>query len=103
MSATDNWRFESAYNYLDELNPSDLAWEFLRRNSLYREHYAKLVTNGQLDSATARQFAEHWGLRFRYGSDAERGGATCLLDPHRKPCIRRRSAFPDPPWKCSRH
>jgi hypothetical protein len=35
MSEERIWRSESAYEYIDKLSPSDLAWEFLRRNPDY--------------------------------------------------------------------
>ena len=37
MSEDESWRSETAYNYIDNLNPGDLAWEFLRRNPDYRK------------------------------------------------------------------
>jgi len=38
MSAAD-WRRDEAYEHLDTLDPSALAWEFLRRNPRYRAAY----------------------------------------------------------------
>jgi hypothetical protein len=32
MSEDESWRSETAYNYIDNLTPGNLAWEFLRRN-----------------------------------------------------------------------
>ena len=33
MVAETNWRDPTDYRYLNGLNPSELAWEFLRRNA----------------------------------------------------------------------
>lgn len=72
MSERDSWRSEAAYAYVDTLNPSELAWEFLRRNSEYRSGYTKLLSSGGVTAEAERQFASHWGLRFRRGSDGSR-------------------------------
>jgi hypothetical protein len=32
MPPVPDWRSAAAYAYLNELNPAELAWEFLRRN-----------------------------------------------------------------------
>uniref|UniRef100_B0SV50 Transcriptional regulator-like domain-containing protein n=1 Tax=Caulobacter sp. (strain K31) TaxID=366602 RepID=B0SV50_CAUSK len=60
------WRTTSAYDYIDKLNPADLAWEFLRRNPVYRLEYAAALRGGSLDPDAAAALAQHWGLRFRY-------------------------------------
>ncbi|WP_456857784.1 transcriptional regulator domain-containing protein [Bradyrhizobium sp. USDA 4515] len=81
MSEDENWRSESAYDYIDDLTPSELAWEFLRRNPDYRNSYYTLLSSGRLTEETAREFAQQWGLRFR--SRPARHGArpADLLDP----------------------
>ena len=48
MSEDESWRSETAYDYIDNLNPGDLAWEFLRRNPDYRKAYQDLVSSGRL-------------------------------------------------------
>lgn len=45
MSEDESWRSETAYNYIDNLTPGDLAWEFLRRNPDYRKAYQELVSS----------------------------------------------------------
>ena len=39
MPPVPDWRSAAAYAYLDDLNPSELAWEFLRRNLDYQRDY----------------------------------------------------------------
>ncbi|MDF3811239.1 DUF6499 domain-containing protein (plasmid) [Rhodopseudomonas sp. BAL398] len=81
MSEDSDWRSEAAYDYIDQLTPSDLAWEFLRRNPEYRSSYAQLVATGQISPEAAAAFARHWGLHFRCRSTRQRPVSTDLLDP----------------------
>src|SRR3546814_6613961 len=39
---TSRWRSSSTYDYLDDLIPSDLAWEWLRRNTGYQRDYSEI-------------------------------------------------------------
>jgi hypothetical protein len=81
VSEDESWRSEAAYDYIDKLTPGDLAWEFLRRNPEYRKSYQELVAAGRLTEDVARDFAEHWGLRFR-GRPSQLGAHSAdLLDP----------------------
>ena len=85
MSEEESWRSETAYEYIDELSPSDLAWEFLRRNPDYRKSYQELVSSGRLTEEIARDFAARWGLRFR-GRPSQHGPDPAdLLDPADRP------------------
>ncbi|WP_333836088.1 transcriptional regulator domain-containing protein [Novosphingobium sp.] len=81
MSEDENWRSQAAYDYVDDLTPSELAWEFLRRNPDYRQSYYQLLSSGRLTEETAQEFAQQWGLRFR-GRPSQLGTrAADLLDP----------------------
>jgi hypothetical protein len=51
----ENWRLAEAYSYLVNLGPAAFAWEFLRRNSDYRNDY-RSARKG--DTA---QLAKRWG------------------------------------------
>lgn len=64
MPGEGQWRNESAYDYIDDLDPSALTWEFLRRNRDYQKEYARVMRRGRIDAAAAANLAEHWGLRF---------------------------------------
>src|SRR3546814_12813204 len=90
MPQESDWRSGAAYDYIDQLNTSDLAWEFLRRNREYRESYYELARRGRLNGEQARSFAEHWGLSFRFGPGIFWTPPADLLDPDHRP--RRRPA-----------
>ncbi len=95
MSEDESWRSEAAYDYVDKLNPGDLAWEFLRRNPDYRKAYQDLVSSGRLSLETAEEFANLWGLRFRCRPSHPGSCPANLLDPASRSGgnnVRRRSA-----------
>jgi hypothetical protein len=81
MSEDESWRSEVAYDYIDKLNPGDLAWEFLRRNPEYKKSYRELVAIERLSEGVARDFAEQWGLRFCRRPSLLRARPADLLDP----------------------
>lgn len=56
--AVADWRSAERYGALCELSPADLAWEFLRRNPLYQDDFARFAETGD-----ARVWAR-WGLTF---------------------------------------
>src|ERR1700674_4570537 len=90
MPQDSDWRSSAAYDYMDQLDTSGLAWEFLRRNRRYRESYYELARSGRLRDERARRFAEQWGLSFRFGPRTYFPAPAGVLDPdHRS---RRRSA-----------
>ena len=58
------WRSSAEYEHLDVLTPSDLAWEWLRRNDAYRaEFQASAADQGDPATLTER-IRRRWGLRF---------------------------------------
>jgi hypothetical protein len=63
-----SWRSAAAYGYLDDADPADLAWEFLRRNPEYRGEYRKLNEWGAPDVPADRddsdRLGRRWGLHF---------------------------------------
>ncbi|MGH0223157.1 transcriptional regulator domain-containing protein [Sinorhizobium meliloti] len=81
MSQDDSWRSGTAYDYVDALTPSQLAWEFLRRNPEYRKAFQELVSSGRISPHDAVAFAKQWGLRFPRRAPADRDRAADLLDP----------------------
>jgi hypothetical protein len=42
----NDWRLVETYSYLDGLDLTAFAWEFLRRNSDYRANYKSLASEG---------------------------------------------------------
>jgi len=57
----EDWRSPTAYDYATAMEPSGLAWEFLRRNPDYRGAY-EIARSGSDDGAA--DTARCWGLRF---------------------------------------
>ena len=53
------WRSAEAYDYLDDLPASDLAWEYLRRNRDYQDDFLAVERRPEAAGRIAR-----WGLRF---------------------------------------
>ncbi|MFG1384617.1 transcriptional regulator domain-containing protein, partial [Xanthobacter versatilis] len=43
---TSRWREDASYDYFDTLSVEGLAWECLRRDETYQEHYQSLVKAG---------------------------------------------------------
>jgi hypothetical protein len=64
MPPVSDWRSAAAYAYLTDLNPAELAWEFLRRNPDYQRDYRAAAR----DAAGQAEFPEplvlRWGLPF---------------------------------------
>jgi hypothetical protein len=69
MPIGSDWRSPAAYAYIADLDPADLAWEFLRRNPAYQRDYRKSVERPATPDKT---IARRWGLPFRGRSRAER-------------------------------
>ncbi|GAJ29592.1 transcriptional regulator domain-containing protein [Acidomonas methanolica] len=82
MPGKGQWRHESAYDYIDDLDPAALAWEFLRRNRDYRKEYARVTRRGRIEAAAAADLADRWGMRFRAES---RDGSTARHEPLESP------------------
>jgi len=79
------WRSESAYEYVEALDAAGLAWEFLRRNSEYREDFLRASTDTQLNPFSTAAFARKWGLPFCCRSSAQRTRSIGRLDPFGEP------------------
>src|SRR3546814_14630164 len=61
---TSRWRSSSTYDYLDDLIPSDLAWEWLRRNTGYQRDYSEIERRPR-DARHLTNLARlRWGVRF---------------------------------------
>ncbi|MFC3070480.1 transcriptional regulator domain-containing protein [Phenylobacterium soli] len=62
----EDWRSEERYAGLGALSPTDLAWEFLRRNPAYQHEFRTWIKAGS-DEAERADFAPwaRWGLSFR--------------------------------------
>ena len=69
MPKTTDWRTQGASDALKDLDRSDLAWEFLRRNPDYQEDYRKALQRIALGAVTEEaamaDISRRWGLSFR--------------------------------------
>ena len=70
MTAGD-WRSAEAYEYVRDLDPADMAWEFLRRNPEYRQDFDRIVGDPP-DPEREAALLHRWGLRFRERRGAQR-------------------------------
>ena len=58
------WRSSSAYDFIDDIDSPDIAWEWLRRNEKYQNDYRSVVddTSGDVPATAGR--INNWGLSF---------------------------------------
>src|SRR6266481_10105419 len=67
------WRSETAYAYLNDLTPAELAWEFLRRNPEYQRDYRAAADATADQAELSESLITQWGLRFRDQSGSSGG------------------------------
>ena len=91
MPKHSDWRSAAAYEYLRDLAPAELAWEFLRRNPAYQREYRKAIRQGKCGEDA---LAERWGLRFRDRPGARSRPGRSVLAPASRS---RPSFFSHPP------
>lgn len=65
MPLASNWRSSATYEYLNELDPAEFAWEYLRRNPEYRRDYRTAIRQEPASDDDAEASTQPWGLRFR--------------------------------------
>lgn len=56
------WRSSAEYDHLDVLTPSDLAWEWLRRNDAYDADFE--ASGRRTPKSLTERIRQRWGLRF---------------------------------------
>jgi len=57
------WRSSQAYDFIGNVTPDGLAWEFLRRNPAYQREFADMQNPGP-NSPLPTTLQTQWGLRF---------------------------------------
>lgn len=82
---TSRWRDNTSYDYFDNLSVEGLAWECLRRDEAYQNHYQSIVTTGTDAEPLPQEVELRWGLRFRGTTLAHRCGADRPVDGARQP------------------
>ena len=60
---TSRWRSPAHYRHVEQLSPSDIAWEFLRRNVPYARDYHAFARSADPDGLLDR-IRQRWGLQF---------------------------------------
>ena len=88
MPKHSDWRSAAAYDYVNDLDPAELAWAFLRRNPDYHREYRMVLRLGGEEA-----LAERWGLSFRDrpGEGGRPGGrvlAPAYRSVHHSSCAR---------------
>lgn len=87
---TSEWRSSTYYDFMDEVDTDNLAWECLRRNTAYQRDFSKLVVE-KPDTTTAETLGNRWGLRFPRPSQPHRTRTDRILDSrdrHKRPAYR---------------
>lgn len=79
MSPPPDWRSSADYAYLNELDPSELAWEFLRRNPEYQKDHRTSVQRDPDNDDANDASALRWGLRFRSRPESSRWRSALVL------------------------
>ena len=81
MLSDDDWRSEERYLGLDRASPSDLAWEFLRRNPGYQKDFENVGSRRAFSAETGVRTdpIPRWGLTFSGRPGAVRHRASDLL------------------------
>lgn len=79
MDQEGSWRTDSAYDYTEHLSPSDLAWEFLRRNEDYRREYSATQAGALTGAQHEQSISDLWGLSFRGRPFTECAHLACFL------------------------
>jgi hypothetical protein len=85
MLYESDWPSADAYTYLDFLGSTAFAWEFLRRNSVYRAAYQLIASNGDAAPEAPEQVAQQWGLHFMADPDLRADRASIVWLPHLNP------------------
>ncbi len=77
---TKEWRTSSAYDFMDEVDTDNLAWECLRRNEGYQMDFSTSLAPTLTDSKQVEAIRIRWGLRFPRPPQSYRPGTSRILD-----------------------
>ncbi|WIW50312.1 DUF6499 domain-containing protein (plasmid) [Bradyrhizobium sp. 62B] len=58
-----DWRSPDSYDYLKNADPTEIAWEFLRRNPEYQRDYQAMIA--KTPTGVTEEFRRKWGICFR--------------------------------------
>ena len=100
MPEQGTWRISTAYDYVNELDAPDLAWEFLRRNPEYQQDYNRLKQRGLEEEQAAAALSAKWGLSFRGRPRSSRAQRESRLDADNRPLDADPASAPDMGCTC---
>lgn len=101
MPEQGTWRISTAYDYVNELDAPDLAWEFLRRNPEYQQDYNRLKLRGLGEDQAAAALSAKWGLSFRGRPRPSGTQRECRLDADSRPLDADPAGAPDMGCACT--
>lgn len=73
------WRSSARYDHVEKLTASGLAWEWLRRNKAYDQHFEAYAAPGADQAALMAEIRQRWRLRFPGRSSARSPNRPDLL------------------------
>jgi len=86
MPSASDWRSSANYAYLNDLDPAELAWEFLRRNPDYqRDHRTSVKPDPSADDGSDAS-ANAGGYDFAVDPKLTDPSAAVLVAAVRPPC-----------------
>lgn len=77
---TREWRTSTEYDYMDEVDTDNLAWECLRRNARYQTDFSTFRDSEMRLPPDGESISTRWGLRFPCAPQPHRPRADRLLD-----------------------
>lgn len=77
---TREWRRTALYDFMDDADADDLAWECLRRNKSYQNDFARSLDSDAKGRKPDEVIESKWGLRFPCSSQPLRLRPGHLLD-----------------------
>ncbi|WP_368649772.1 MULTISPECIES: transcriptional regulator domain-containing protein [Brucella] len=77
---TREWRTSSSYDFMDEVDTDNLAWECLRRNANYQKDFSTSIAAEPSDNSKAAMIQTRWCLRFPRPPQPLRARAKRILD-----------------------
>lgn len=77
---TKEWRTSSAYDFMDEVDTDNLAWECLRRNEQYQKDFSVSLAPALRDDIQVEFIQTRWGLRFPRTTQPHGPGTSRILD-----------------------
>jgi hypothetical protein len=99
LPRTRNWRSSEAADALKDLDRSDIAWEFLRRDPEYRQHHASVaqrIESGAISPDTGlAELSDRWGCMFIRDPNLPANGDPLLWRPELLPLSLTLVAAPD--------